>query len=381
MAISLDMRFIIYSLCIVISCIFQSCKENPQKMDIKTQKVKVEDFGMTPQGKASLFTITNKNGIVVKITNYGGIITSILTPDKDGNMGDIVMGFDNLEGYLGEHPFFGSIVGRYGNRIANGEFSLDGVTYTLAKNNGAHHLHGGNVGFDKKLWDAEVIEDGVQLKYLSKDMEEGYPGNLDITVLYTLDDDNELWIKYRATTDKPTLCNLTNHTYFNLKGSGSIADHRMIMTSDRYTPTDKELIPTGEIVQSEGTPFNIKGMMRIGDGLESDHPQILLAGGYDHNFVLRKSSSNYDLAATVIEESTGRMLQVLTTEPGVQFYTGNFLDGTITGKNGQLYQKNAGFCLETQHYPNSPNQENFPSTVLKPGQKYSSMTTFRFIAQ
>lgn len=375
------MRILIYSICILSSCLAQSCKDNTPKMETKDPKVTVEDFGNTPQGKASLYTITNRNGIVVKITNYGGIITSILTPDKYGNMGDIVLGFDNIEDYLGKHPFFGALVGRYGNRIANGEFTLDGTTYSLVKNNGDNHLHGGTVGFDKVLWDAEIIEDGIQLRYLSKDMEEGYPGNLDVTVLYTLDDDNELWIKYRATTDKPTHCNLTNHTYFNLKGTGTISDHQMIITSDNYTPTDEELIPTGEIASSEGTPFKIKGMKRIGDGLESDHPQIVLAGGYDHNFVLRKSGTNYDLAASVIEESTGRMLQVITTEPGVQFYTGNFLDGTITGKNGQVYEKNAGFCLETQHYPNSPNQNNFPSTVLKPGQKYSSMTTFRFITQ
>ncbi len=351
-------------------------------------RVSQEEFGTLEDGTSvHLFTLTNEDGIQVKITNYGGIITHLMVPDESGELGDVVLGYNNLEGYVNASPYFGAIVGRYGNRIANGEFELDGQTFTLAKNNGPNHLHGGIKGFDKVVWDAEAFttQDSavLQLSYLSKDMEEGYPGNLDVQVVYALSNDNSLSIDYTATTDKATICNLTNHTYFNLKDGGvsSILDHQLQLYADFYTPVDETLIPTGEIAPVEGTPFDFREPVEIGARINNSHPQLKNGGGYDHNFVLNGEAGNLRLAARVTEPLTGRVLEVYTTEPGVQFYSGNFLDGSITGKNGITYEQRSGFCLETQHYPDSPNQENFPSTVLRPGDVYQTTTLWKFSAQ
>ena len=325
-----------------------------------------------------LYTLKNEMDHVVKITNYGGIITEIHTPDKNGKLGNIVLGFDNLDQYLEGHPFFGALVGRYGNRIANAQFSLDGETYQLAANNGDNSLHGGLKGFDKKLWDAEVIScderAALKLTTVSPDGEEGYPGTLKVSVTYELLMD-QLFITYEAETDKATPLNLTNHSYFNLAGEGTILDHILYINASRYTPVDDELIPTGELANVEGTPFDFRKPFVIGERIEEvpgGEP-----GGYDHNFVLDGSDDEKVLAAKVMDPMSGRFLEVLTTEPGVQFYTGNFLDGTLES-NGKIFAKNSGMCLETQHFPDSPNQPDFPSTILRPGNKFISQTIFKF---
>ncbi len=340
-----------------------------------------------PSGESvQLFTLKNKNGIEVSITNYGGIITSLKTFDGKGLLADVALGFDTLERYLQPHPYFGAIIGRYGNRIGKARFTLDGVTYTLAKNNGENSLHGGNQGFDKKLWKARA-EQGpsaqtLVLEYTSPDGEEGYPGTLRTEVRYTLSDDDSLRIGYRATTDKKTVVNLTNHTYFNLagQGNGDILNHEIEIRASRFTPVDAGLIPTGELRSVEGTPFDFRKPHRIGERIEARDEQIKLGGGYDHNFVLDRQGDGLSMAARVVEPSTGRALEVWTTEPAMQFYTGNFLDGTITGKGGKVYPRRSGFCLETQHYPDSPNQPAFPSTVLEPGQEYRSATVWKFLS-
>ncbi len=346
-----------------------------------------QEFGKMPNGESvQLFTLKNKNGIEVSITNYGGIITSLKTFDGKGLLADVALGFDTLERYLQPHPYFGAIIGRYGNRIGKARFTLDGVTYTLAKNNGENSLHGGNEGFDKKLWKARAEEgEGAQtlvLEYTSPDGEEGYPGTLRTEVRYTLADDDSLRIDYRATTDKKTVVNLTNHTYFNLagQGNGDILNHEIEIRASRFTPVDAGLIPTGELRNVEGTPFDFRKPRRIGERIDADDEQIKLGGGYDHNFVLDREGDGLSLAARVVEPSTGRALEVWTTEPGMQFYTGNFLDGTITGKGGKVYPRRSGFCLETQHFPDSPNQPAFPSTVLEPGQECRSATVWKFMA-
>lgn len=343
------------------------------------------EYGTLSDGqKASLYTLTNANGVIAKITNYGGIVTELWVPDKSGAMGDIVLGFDDLSDYVSGNPYFGCIVGRYGNRIAKGRFALDGVTYTLATNNGENHLHGGIKGFDKVLWQAEPIEakDGVglRLRYVSKDREEGYPGALDVTVVYMLTNANELRIDYTASTDKPTVCNLTNHSYFNLagQGTGDIFGHILTLNADHYTPVDAGLIPTGQIAPVNGTPMDFTQPTAIGARISSDVEQIRFGGGYDHNWVLNKKPGELSLAATVYEPTRGRMMEIWTTEPGVQFYTGNFLDGTLTGKGAKVYKHRYGFCLETQHYPDSPNRPNFPSTTLRPGQTYRTTTVHKF---
>ncbi len=343
-----------------------------------------ETYGKLPDGTAvDLYTLANRSGMEVKITNYGGIIVSIKTPDRDGRMGDVVLGYDNLDGYVTKNPFFGCLVGRYGNRIGKARFNLSGVEYKLASNNGQNHLHGGLKGFDKQVWQARALDDGtgLELKYLSKDGEEGYPGNLSVTVTYTLGDDNSLKIDYLATTDKETVLNLTNHSYFNLAGEGDILGHEMMIDADRFTPVDSELITTGELRAVAGTPFDFLKAMPIGARIDADDEQIVFGKGYDHNFVLNHKPGEMGLVARVYEPKTGRQMEVFTTEPGVQFYTGNFLDGSIRGKSGRIVERRSGFCLETQHFPDSPNKPQFPSPVLKPGETYRTSTSFRFSAR
>jgi len=341
--------------------------------------VKRAPFGTVDGRAIEQLTLVNKNGVEVKAITYGGIITSITTPDRTGAMGDIVLGFDSLDGYLAGHPFFGAIVGRYGNRIAKGRFTIDKQEYKLATNNGPNHLHGGIKGFDKQVWGAEIVpgQMGVKFTYTSADGEEGYPGKLDVTVTYTLTDSNELIVEYGARTDKATHVNLTQHSYFNLAGAGDILGHELTIDADRYTPVDASLIPTGELTSVEGTPFDFRKSTAIGARIDQQNPQLKNGGGYDHNWVLNGTAGSLRRAARVVEPKTGRTLEVATTEPGMQFYTGNFLDGKLTGK-GRSYARRSGFCLETQHYPDTPNQPNFPTTLIKPGQQYSSKTVFTF---
>ena len=340
-------------------------------------------FGKTNAGtEVQLFTLTNVNGVKATITNFGGTLTSLVVPDKNGKMGDVILGFDNVSGYqshefLKSGPYFGALIGRYGNRIRGGKFTLDGKKYTLATNNGANTLHGGKVGFDKVVWQAEpgssAEGQNLKLTYVSKDGEEGYPGTLNVAVVYTLTADNALKIDYTATTDKATVVNLTNHAYFNLNhGAGKdILGHEVTLPADRYNVVDTGLIPTGELRPVKGTPFDFTAPHTIGERIAQ------VPGGYDHNWVLSTPTGQH-AAATVYEPTTGRTLEVTTDQPGIQFYTGNFLDGTLKGKGGTVYGKNAGFCLETQHFPDSPNQPNFPSTVLKPGETYHSVSTYKF---
>lgn len=342
-------------------------------------------FGRMPDGRpVERFTLRNPQGVEVQAITYGGIITSLRTPDRNGMMADIVLGFDTLEPYLAGTPYFGAIIGRYGNRIAGGHFELDGETYRLATNNGPNHLHGGNVGFDKVLWAGEPFQSdtavGVTFTYTSPDGEEGYPGRLDVRVTYTLTDGNDLVFDYHATTDAATPVNLTQHSYFNLagEGSGTILGHELSIRASHYTPVDSTLIPTGEIAPVEGTPFDFREPRPIGEGIDADDPQIHMGPGYDHNFVLDRTGDGLQLAARVVEPTTGRTLEIRTREPGIQFYSGNFLDGSLTGKAGHPYQLRSGFCLETQHYPDSPNQPSFPSTILRPGEEYSTRTVLTF---
>jgi aldose 1-epimerase len=340
-------------------------------------------FGTTGDGTSvDVFTLRNAAGVEVRAITYGGIITSLKVPDRSGAIGDVVLGFDSLDGYLKGHPFFGAIVGRYGNRIGKARFTIDGKAYPLATNNGPNHLHGGVRGFDKFVWQAEPMSGraGVTFSRTSPDGEEGYPGNLAVRVSYELTDRNELVVDYHATTDKVTPVNLTQHSYFNLAGDGAgdILQHRLMINADRYTPVDGTLIPTGELAPVKGTPLDFTTATAIGARIDDSHPQLKNGQGYDHNWVLNKAGNELSLAARVVEPSTGRTLEVSTTEPGMQFYTGNFLDGTLTGKGGHVYKRRNGFCLETQHFPDSPNKPNFPTTFLKPGQEYSSKTIFTF---
>ena len=349
--------------------------------------VSVSPPTIAAEGEAiQYFTLKNDRGMVVKITNYGAIVTSIIVPDKNGKMADVALGYDSAEAYMSAvaKPYFGAIVGRYGNRIANGKFTLDGKDYSLATNNAPNHLHGGIVGFDKVIWTAKFDEaaNKLVLIYRSQDMEEGYPGNLDVTVTYSLKNNNRLMVDYDATTDKPTPVNLTHHTYFNLKGEGEgdILQHRLMLNADRYTPIDKTSIPTGQLAAVKGTPFDFTTTKPIGQNIDDDNEQLEFGMGYDHNWVLNEStqSKHLNLAAEVYEPESGRVLRVLTTEPGIQFYCGNFLNGSLTGKAGKPYVRRGGFCLETQHYPDSPNQDQFPSTIVRPGSNYESHTVFEF---
>ena len=350
----------------------------------ESYEIMKSSFGQTPAGEnIDLYTLKNAAGMEVQIMNYGGVVTSIKVPDRDGKTSEVSLGYDKLQGYLDKGSFFGALVGRYGNRIAGAAFSLDGATYTLVKNNGVNHLHGGTKGFDKVVWQAEPLpaSNALVLRYLSADGEEGYPGNLSVKVTYTLTDDSGLRIDYEATTDKTTVVNLTNHTYFNLKDAGAtpMLDHELMIAADRFTPVDETLIPTGELREVAGTPFDFRTPTAIGARIDADDAQIKAGKGYDHNYVL-KGDGSLSLAARVYEPQSGRVMEVLTTEPGVQFYSGNFMDGSITSR-GATYGRRHAFCLETQHFPDSPNQPDFPSTVLKPGETYQTTTVYRFLIQ
>lgn len=348
-------------------------------------KIEKAPFGEVEGQPVDLYTLTNANGLVMTVTNYGGIVVSLTVPDKAGNMSDIVLGFSNVADYVKNSPYYGCIVGRYGNRIGKAKFSLDGQEYALAANNGENSLHGGVKGFDKVIWAAKEVKTdnavGVELKYLSKDMEEGFPGNLDATVTYWLTNDNEFKIEYAATTDKPTVVNLTHHSYFNLagEGSGDILGHELTINADTYTPVDQGLIPTGKLEPVEGTPMDFRTATAVGARIDADFEQLKFGKGYDHNWVLnRKSAGDMELAATVFEPKSGRVMEVLTTEPGLQFYAGNFLDDSRTGKSGKVNGFRTGLCLETQHYPDSPNKPDFPTVVLKPGETYKTSTIYKF---
>jgi len=347
----------------------------------KKMSFKEEKFGNTPEKQdVMLYTLTN-GSMTVKITNFGGIVTELWVPDKKGALKDVVLGFDNLDQYVQVHPYFGCIVGRYGNRIAAGRFKIDGVEYKLATNNNGNHLHGGKKGFDKAVWKAKpsVKNNSVllELRHQSKDGDEGYPGNLSVTVVYTLNDKNELSLSYEATTDKPTVVNLTHHGYFNLEGAGEgdILGHLVTMSSEKYTVVNQGLIPTGEVRSVEGTPLDFRKAQPIGTRIKD------VQGSYDHNFVLSRTGDALSLGAKVVAPNSGRTMEVWTTEPGMQFYTGNFLDGSLTGKNGKKYLKHYGFCLEAQHYPDSPNHPEFPATTLRPGQTYHQQTVYKFLAE
>ena len=346
-----------------------------------TASAQVEDFD-----SIKLFTLKNENGMTVKVTNYGAIITSIVVPDRDGKMADVALGYNRVEDYINavDKPYFGAVVGRYGNRIANGEFTLNGETYSLLKNNGANHLHGGAVGFDKVVWDADFnpSKNTVSLRYVAKDKEEGYPGNLQLRVSYTLTNNNAIVVNYHATTDKATPINVTQHTYFNLKGEGqgTILDHELMLNAKKFTPVDESLIPTGKMPRVMGTPFDFTTAKAIGRDIGQENEQLRFGLGYDHNWILDKGGKKDELtlAAQVHEPSSGRVMEIHTTEPGIQFYCGNFLDGRLKGKSGKPYIHRGGFCLETQHFPDSPNQPNFPSAILKPGEVFQSQTVFKF---
>lgn len=381
-------RLICHAAALVLITGMASCGENQQQAAegdttdstaAAKAGVTAKDWGEADGKKVQLFTLTNKNGVTVDITNYGGIVTSWVTPDKNGNKSSVVVGLANLQEYQKEPPYFGALIGRYGNRIASGKFTLDGKTYTLATNNGKNHLHGGKKGFDKVVWDATPGAEGspsLTLSYLSKDGEEGYPGNLKVTVVYTLTDEDALNIEYTAETDKATPVNLTNHSYFNLTGDAgnSILNHTLMIDADGYTPVDDGLIPTGEIKAVAGTPFDFKTPTAIGARIDQ------VKGGYDHNFVLNRKDSSLALVAVLADSVSGRKLEVFTTEPGLQFYSGNFLDGTFSS-NGKPVQLHNALCLETQHFPDSPNKPRFPSTILKPGEKYHTVTKYRVALQ
>jgi len=357
-------------------------------LSTNAQKISKESFGKTADGESvDLFTLTNRNGMEAKITNYGGIVTTLTAPDRNNKYADVVLGFNDLDSYLKGHPYFGALVGRYGNRIAKGRFTLNGVEYKLAVNNGENHLHGGIKGFDKVVWTARSMRTklgpALSLTYVSKDMEEGYPGNLTVKVVYTLTNNNELRIDYSASTDKDTVTNLTHHSYFNLagEGNGDILNHQLLLKASRFTPTDAGSIPTGELRNVQGTPFDFLKSTSIGARINQDEEQLKFGGGYDHNWVVNGRAGTLRQAASVYESTSGRVMDVWTTEPGIQFYTGNFLDGTLTGKSGKAYARRNGFCLETQHYPDSPNKPKFPTTTLRKGTTYRSTTIYRFSAR
>jgi aldose 1-epimerase len=345
-------------------------------------------FGRLPDGRAvEQFTLTNARGIEVRAITYGGIVTAVRTPDRAGRMDDVVLGFDDLQGYLERSPYFGAIVGRYANRIAGGRFTLDGATYQLARNNGPNALHGGVRGFDKALWAAEPFQGdggvGVRLRYTSRDGEEGYPGTLAVLVTYTLTPRDELVVDYEATTDRATPINLTQHSYWNLRGGGrgDVLDHVVTLAASAYTPVDTTLIPTGEIAPVAGTPFDFRTPTAVGARIDAVHPQLAAGRGYDHTWVLDRGGAapgSLVTAARVVDPGSGRTIDVRTTEPGIQFYTGNFLDGTVAGKGGQRYARRSALCLETHHYPDSPNRPGFPSTILRPGETFRSRTVFAF---
>jgi aldose 1-epimerase len=349
----------------------------------KTGVVNKAPFGKTADGTpVEIYTLRNYDGMDARIMTYGGTVVSLKVPDKNGKPGDVVLGYDHLSSYLTNSPYFGALIGRYGNRIANGKFSLDGQEYTLAQNNGPNNLHGGPNGFDKVVWTAKPVKtfygDGLQLTYLSKDGEEGFPGNLSVTATYVVTEKNELVVEFIATTDKDTVCNLTHHSYFNLRGKGDVLDHIVQINADKFTPTDSTQIPTGELKPVDGTPFDFRKPSPIGERINDDDPQLKFAGGYDHNFVLNKLPGEFGLAATVYEPTSGREMEVWASAPGVQFYSGNSLNSTMKGKGGWVYQTRDGFCFEPQGFPDSPNHPNFPSTELKPGETYKNTIIYKF---
>jgi aldose 1-epimerase len=377
------------SLCITAT-LFTGCKSMTTESHGTITKA---DFGKTPDGAAvEIYTLRNSKGMEAKIMTYGGIVTSLKVPDKSGQLGDVVLGFDSLDGYVNDAykkamPYFGALIGRYGNRIAGGKLVLDGTTHQLPQNNGANSLHGGPNGFHKAVWsveEAEVGEHGpeLELTYVSKDGEEGYPGNLTIHAAYSVTEDNALKVKFKATTDKKTVCNLTHHSYFNLAGKGDILGHVVTINADKFTPVDGGLIPTGELRPVAGTPFDFLSPHAIGERIGADDEQLKLGKGYDHNWVLNKPQpGKLSLAATVSEPASGRVMEVWTTEPATQFYAGNFLDGSLTGKGGWVYQLRNGFCFEPQHFPDSPNHAAFPTTELKPGETYKNTIIYKFSAK
>jgi len=345
--------------------------------------VQQQSFGTWDGRPVNLYTLTNPHGVEVRAMNYGGIIVSIRVPDRAGKFGDVVLGHDTLEGYTPNPPYIGAIVGRFANRIANGSFTLDGKTYPLPKNDGPNTLHGGIAKtFDRVLWEGQALKgkSAVAFTYLSKDGDDGFPGNLHVKVTYTLTDANELILDYEATTDKATPINLSQHSYFNLAGEGTsdILNHEIMINADRFTPVDKNLIPLGELRSVKGTPLDFTTSTKIGARIDDSYDQIVLGHGYDHNWVINRKGDGLTLAARVYEPTSGRVLEVSTTQPGVQFYTGNFLDGTVLGKQGHVYKRRYGFCLETQHFPDSPNHPDFPNVILKPGEKFHQKTVFKF---
>ncbi|RMZ51621.1 galactose mutarotase [Flavobacteriaceae bacterium PRS1] len=368
-----------YYIPIAIFMLLNACQK-ATKSDILI--IPTKNFDKVINGKkVSLFTLKNDRGTITQITNYGGKVVSLWVADKNGTMDDIVMGYDNIDGYLtAKEKYFGALIGRYGNRIGNGKFLLESKEYTLATNNGANHLHGGDKGYDAVVWDAKLLnEQTLELKYLSKHLEEGYPGNLTIKVLYQLTNDNELKIEYWATTDQTTVVNMTHHSFFNLKGTGKgdINNHLLQINAAQYTPVDKGLIPTGVIAPVANTSFDFQQLTAIGKRINDDVEQLKFGLGYDHNWVLNKNKEGLNYAAKIIEPTSGRSLEIYTNEPGLQFYGGNFLDGTIIGKRGITYKHREAFCLETQHFPDSPNKEDFPSTILKPEEEYYSICIYK----
>jgi aldose 1-epimerase len=362
------------------------CAPAPQPESPVAGTISKAPFGMKEGIEVDLYTLRNSNGMEATITNYGGIVTSLKVPDRSGQFGDVVLGFDTLDGYLSKeylaaNPYFGALIGRYGNRIANARFTLDGKEYVLAANNGPNHLHGGIKGFDKVIWEGRAIEGeepSLELRYLSRDGEEGYPGNLNVIATYTLTGDNALKVDFTATTDQDTIVNLTHHSYFNLAGKGDILGHEVMIKANTFTPVDSGLIPTGELRPVAETPFDFNTLTAIGARINEDNEQLKFGKGYDHNWVIDKPAGELGLMASVFESGSGRVLEVLSTEPGLQFYSGNFLDGTLTGKGGWVYEFRNGFCMEPQHYPDSPNKPSFPSVVLKPGETYRNTILYRF---
>lgn len=379
---------LISATCLSIQC--KGDKKNGKESDMTSKATKPvtiskEDFGMTNDSlKVESYTLKNENGMEVSIMTYGGIITSLKVPNKEGVSEDIVLGYDSLSQYIKKSPYFGAIIGRYGNRIAKGKFTLDGTEYELATNDGPNHLHGGVKGFDKVVWNAAEKQTdssaSLEFTYLSKDMEEGYPGNLNAKVTYTLTNDNQLRVAYEATTDKKTIVNLTQHSYFNLSGDFSkpILNNEVTINADKFVPVDATLIPTGELKDVANTPFDFRTAKAIGKDIEDDNEQLKRGKGFDHCWVLNNQNEGMRFAASAYDPTSGRLLEVYTDEPGIQLYTGNFLDGTLPNKQGGTYSHRTGLCLETEHYPDSPNQKDFPSVILNPGEKYETKTTFKF---
>ena len=382
---NVNRAFILLGLGIGLATVL-GCSSTVEKPGKETGSISKSAFGTAPDGQpVELYTLRNSKGAEATIMTYGGIVTTLKMPDNKGQYADIVLGYDNLDGYLKVSPYFGALIGRYGNRIGGAKFTLEGQTYNLATNDGPNCLHGGNRGFDKVVWkvvQADVGPQGpeLELSYYSKDGEEGFPGNLDVTATYTLTQDNELRLDFTAHTDKATVANLTHHSYFNLagQGNGDILGHEVYVNSDEITPVDAVLIPTGQLQPVEGTPFDFRTPTAIGARIDSDNEQLKFGKGYDHNWVINKPMGQLGLMARVTESSCGRVMEVFSTEPGLQFYSGNFLDGSITGKGGQVYKHRYGFCMEPQHYPDSPNKPNFPSVALKPGETYHNTIIYKF---